>query len=124
MAEYYRLFNTVDLALDATPYSGGTTTCDTLWMGTPLVTLTGPRSVSRSAASILAVLGLDAWIAASPEDYVARAAELAGNLSQSRQGLRERMRASPLMDEARFARDMEALYRQMWRTWCAASSRL
>jgi predicted O-linked N-acetylglucosamine transferase (SPINDLY family) len=29
------------------------------------------------------------------------------------------MRASPLMDEARFARDMEALYRQMWRTWCA-----
>jgi predicted O-linked N-acetylglucosamine transferase (SPINDLY family) len=28
------------------------------------------------------------------------------------------MRASPLMDEAGFARDMEALYRQMWRTWC------
>ena len=76
------------------------------------------RILSRSAASVLAVLGLDAWITTSPEDYIARAVELAGQPSQARQGLRERMRASPLMDEARFARDMEALYRQMWRTWC------
>jgi predicted O-linked N-acetylglucosamine transferase (SPINDLY family) len=122
LADYFRKLREVDLALDTTPYSGGTTTCDTLWMGTPVVTLTGARSVSRSAASILSVLGLDAWVATSPEDYVARAVELAGKASQARQGLRERMRASPLMDEARFARDMEALYRQMWRTWCTASS--
>jgi len=124
LADYFRKLREVDVALDAMPYSGGTTTCDTLWMGTPVVTLTGPRSVSRSAASILAVLGLDAWIASLPEHYVARAVELAGNPSPARQGLRERMRASPLMDEARFARDMEALYRQMWRAWCTASSRL
>ena len=124
LADYFRKLREVDVALDAMPYSGGTTTCDTLWMGTPVVTMTGPRSVSRSAASILAVLGLDAWVAASPEEYVARAVELAGNLSQARQGLRERMRASPLMDEARFARDMEALYRQMWRTWCTTVNRL
>jgi predicted O-linked N-acetylglucosamine transferase (SPINDLY family) len=93
-------------------------------MGTPVITLSGERSVSRSAASILAVLGLDAWIATSPEDYVARAVELArgGGKRESGPALRQRMRASPLMDEAGFARDMEALYRQMWRTWCAASS--
>jgi len=119
LADYFLRLREVDVALDTMPYSGGTTTCDTLWMGTPVVTLTGERSVSRSAASILAVLGLQEWIATSPEDYVARAVELAGKPSQARQGLRERMRASPLMDEARFARDMEALYRQMWRTWCA-----
>jgi protein O-GlcNAc transferase len=99
------------------PYSGGTTTCDTLWMGTPLVTLAGERSVSRSAASLLAVLGLDAWVARSPEEYVERALALAGDPG-ARRGLRERMAASPLMDEARFARDMEALYRQMWRSYC------
>jgi len=86
--------------------------------------MTGPRSLSRSAASILAVLGLRDWVASSPEDYVVRAVALAGKPALARQGLRERMRASPLMDEARFARDMEALYRQMWRTWCAAPSRL
>jgi predicted O-linked N-acetylglucosamine transferase (SPINDLY family) len=125
LADYFRKLREVDVALDAMPYSGGTTTCDTLWMGTPVVTLTGPRSVSRSAASILAVLGLDAWIATSPEDYVARAVDLASDparIARARKGLRERMRASPLMDETQFARDMEALYRQMWRTWCAASS--
>lgn len=118
LADYFRKLREVDVALDTMPYSGGTTTCDTLWMGTPVVTLTGERSVSRSAASILSVLGLGDWIAASPEDYVARAVELAGKVAGSRQGLRERMRASPLMDEAGFARDMEALYRQMWRNWC------
>jgi predicted O-linked N-acetylglucosamine transferase (SPINDLY family) len=83
--------------------------------------------VSRSAASILSVLGLSAWIATSPEDYVARAVDLGGDpvrIARSRQGLRERMRASPLMDEAGFARDMEALYRQMWRTWCTTMKTL
>ena len=124
LPDYFRKLREVDIALDTTPYSGGTTTCDTLWMGTPVVTLTGPRSLSRSAASILEVLGLRDWVATSPEDYVARAVALAGKPALARQGLRERMRASPLMDEARFARDMEALYRQMWRTWCAAPSRL
>jgi len=67
---------------------------------------------------------VSAWIAASPEDYVARAVELArdpARIARARKGLRERMRASPLMDEARFARDMEALYRQMWREWCTSS---
>ena len=119
--DYFKTLRSVDLALDPMPYSGGTTTCDILWMGTPVLTLPGTRSVSRSAASLLGVLGLIDWIAATPEDYVARAVALAGDpgkLAAARRGLRERMRASPLMDEAKFARDMEALYRQMWRTWC------
>jgi predicted O-linked N-acetylglucosamine transferase (SPINDLY family) len=124
LADYFRKLREVDLLLDTMPYSGGTTTCDALWMGAPIITLPGSRSVSRSAASILSVLGLSAWIAASPEDYVARAVELASDparIARARKGLRERMRASPLMDEARFARDMEALYRQMWREWCTSS---
>ena len=127
LEEYFRRLASVDLALDTMPYSGGTTTCDTLWMGTPLVTMTGERSMSRSGASLLAVLGLQEWIAASAEDYVERAAALAGDatrLAAARGApLRERMRASPLMDERQFARDMEAAFRQMWRDWCARSGR-
>ncbi len=68
------------------------------------------------------MLGLSEWIAATAEEYVARAAAFAadvGTLGQLRRSLRARMEASPLMDEAGFVRDMEALYRQMWRTWCA-----
>jgi protein O-GlcNAc transferase len=121
LEDYFRTIGSVDIALDPTPYSGGTTTCDTLWMGTPVLALPGTRSVSRSAASLLAVLGLHDWIAATPEDYVARAVALASDpaaLAKLRGSLRARMQASPLMDEAGFAREMEALYRRMWRAWC------
>lgn len=121
LERYLARIGDVDIALDSTPYSGGTTTCDCLWMGVPVVTLPGTRSVSRSAASLLDAVGLAGWIAAGPEDYVRIAAERAGDaggLARLRGSLRERMRASPLMDEAGFARDMEAAYRQMWRTWC------
>lgn len=121
MDEYYRRFGTVDIALDSAPYSGCTTTCDTLWMGAPLVTLTGPLSPARSSASILTTVGLPAWIAHTPEDYVRLAVELARDgpmLSRPRGSLRERMAASPMMDEAGFARDVEHAYRQMWLAWC------
>ena len=121
LEEYFRTLRSVDLALDPMPYSGGTTTCDIVWMGTPVLTLPGTRSVSRSACSILGTLGMHEWMAKTPEDYVARAVRAAadpGWFANERRSLRERMSASPLMDEAQFARDMEALYRQMWRTWC------
>jgi len=123
--DYFGTIGSVDISLDTTPYSGGTTTCDTVWMGTPVLTLTGTRSVSRSASSVLGALGLQEWIAATPEEYVARAVAFAGDvetLVRLRQSLRPRMEASPLMDEPRFVRDMEALYRRMWRTWCAKLS--
>ena len=125
-ADYFRSFNDIDVALDTTPYSGGTTTCDTLWMGVPIVTVPGTRSISRSTASILATLGLSEWIAASPEDYVRLAVERAGDktaIAELRRTLRERMRRSPLMDELQFARDVEDAYRRMWRTWCGSEAK-
>ncbi|MEO8718754.1 MAG: hypothetical protein ABI423_11115, partial [Burkholderiales bacterium] len=72
--------------------------------------------------SILGELGLDDWIAGSADEYVrlalAHAADTA-QLAQLRATLRARLRESPLMDEAGFARDVEGAYRAMWRTWCA-----
>jgi len=125
-ADYFRSFNDIDVALDTTPYSGGTTTCDTLWMGVPIVTVPGTRSISRSTASILATLGLSDWIAASPEDYIrlaVRCAEDRETIAELRRTLRGRMRASPLMDELQFARDVEDAYRRMWRAWCRSEAK-
>jgi len=124
-ADYFRSFNDVDVALDTTPYSGGTTTCDALWMGVPVITVPGTRSISRSTASILATLGLSDWIAASPEDYVrlaVRCAEDRETVAGLRRTLRGRMRTSPLMDEPQFARDVEDAYRRMWRAWCGSEA--
>jgi predicted O-linked N-acetylglucosamine transferase (SPINDLY family) len=124
LQDYFDWFNSVDIALDTMPYSGGTTTCDALWMGVPVMTVPGTRPSSRSTASILSTAGLSEWIASSPEDYVRRAAEYAGDearLVGLRKSLRERLRRSPLMDEEQFVRDLEAAYRKMWRNWCGGT---
>lgn len=120
--DYYAWLNAVDIALDTTPYSGGTTTFDALWMGVPVLTAPGERPGSRSAASILTSAGMTDWIASGAEDYVSRAVDFAKNqemLSKLRVTLRARLQASPLMDEAGFTRDLESLYRRMWRQYCA-----
>jgi protein O-GlcNAc transferase len=122
LADYYRRYDAVDLVLDTFPYGGGTTTLDALWMGVPVVTLAGDRPAGRSAASILGELGLDAWVARSADAYVRLALAHASDaraLAALRAGLRARLRASALMDEAGFARDLEALLRGMWREWCS-----
>ncbi|HEX4985088.1 MAG TPA: tetratricopeptide repeat protein [Burkholderiales bacterium] len=119
--EYFGWYREVDIALDTMPFSGGTTTCDALWMGVPVVTLPGVRPWSRSASSVLSMVGLEDWIATSPEDYAQRAIQFAGQpaiLSELRTALRSRMLESPLMDEELFARDVENACRSMWKSWC------
>jgi len=126
LEDYFRSFDAVDIALDTMPYSGGTTTCDALWMGVPVVTAPGSRPSSRSTASILSTVGLPEWIASSPEDYARLAVESArdeARLVELRKSLRERLRQSLLMDEERFVRDLEAAYRQMWRKACESGER-
>ena len=117
---YFPLFDEIDIVLDSQPYSGGTSTCDALWMGVPVVTATGTRSTSRSCASLLACVGLQDWIARTPGGYADLAARKAGErraLAGLRSTLRDRMRASPLMDEPRFTRALESAFRAMWREW-------
>jgi predicted O-linked N-acetylglucosamine transferase (SPINDLY family) len=121
-AEYLRLWERIDIGLDPFPYNGGTTTCEALWMGTPVVSLAGTTAISRLGLSILNNLGLPELAATSTEDYVRIAAQLAGDPSRReelRATLRTRLQASPMMDARRFARNVETAYRAMWRRWCA-----
>jgi predicted O-linked N-acetylglucosamine transferase (SPINDLY family) len=123
--EYLRLYQRIDIGLDPFPCNGMTTTCDALWMGVPVLTLPGEMPVSRAGLSLLSTVGLADLAASSEEDYVRIAAELAENLprlAELRATLRARMQASPLMDAPRFARNVEAAYRQMWERWCSGQS--
>jgi predicted O-linked N-acetylglucosamine transferase (SPINDLY family) len=120
--EYFNMYEQIDIGLDPFPYNGGTTTCDALWMGVPVVTLSGRTGVGRGGVSVLRNVGLTELIGETPEQYVRIATGLAGDLprlAELRRTLRSRMQASPLMDAPRFARNIEAAYRQMWRNWCA-----
>jgi predicted O-linked N-acetylglucosamine transferase (SPINDLY family) len=123
LVEYLRLYARIDIALDTWPYTGGTTTCDALWMGTPVVSLASDRPFARSGASILAQLGLADLVASTRAHYVSIAGALATDrqrLGRLRAELRPRMAASALTDAAGFARDFEAALRGMWDARAAA----
>jgi predicted O-linked N-acetylglucosamine transferase (SPINDLY family) len=119
------LYEEIDVALDAFPWTGPTTACDALWMGAPVVTWSGDRHAARMVASILASAGLGEWIARSPDEYVAIAARLGADpprLAEIRRGLRTLVAASALCHGPGFTRGLEAAYRAMWRRWCAAAA--
>lgn len=123
--EYVEMLGRIDIALDPFPYNGTTTTCETLWMGVPVVTLIGESSVARSGYALLTSAGLAELAARDNGEYAAIAARLAGDaeyLAGLRAGLRQRMMTSPLRDEVGLARDLETAYRAMWYTWCASDS--
>ena len=115
-ADYLREYGDMDIALDTSPYPGGLTTCEALYMGVPVVTLTGNRHGARFGKSFLCNLGLGELVAESPEQYVNIARTLAGDeelLTALRQTLRRMMLASPLMDSQTYMQDVENLYRQI-----------
>jgi protein O-GlcNAc transferase len=110
--DFLKLHHRIDIALDAFPCPGATTTCESLWMGVPVVTLAGSFGVARAGGSLLTGAGLAELIADSPEQYIDIATNLARDprrLAELRGSLRGRMQRSPLMDEAGFTRAFEGL---------------
>ena len=118
LARFLEILGSVDVALDTFPCNGHTTTCLALWMGVPMVTLCGDTYRSRMGASVMTNLGLPELVAANEGDYVRIATELAGDparLAQLRASMRQRMRESVLLDDVRFARNLEEAYEWMMR---------
>jgi predicted O-linked N-acetylglucosamine transferase (SPINDLY family) len=115
--EYLASFNEVDVALDTFPFCGGTTSCNALWMGCPVITLAETPPWSRVSASVLGALGLSRFVARTVDEYVAKAVALANapaERAELRRTLRVRFAESPLTDAPRFARAVEAAYRLAW----------
>lgn len=115
-ADYLREYGDMDIALDTSPYPGGLTTCEALYMGVPVVTLAGNRHGARFGKSFLCNLGLEELVADSPEQYVNIARTLAGDkdlLTALRQTLRRMMLASPLMDSKTYMQDVENIYQKI-----------
>ncbi|MGA3066956.1 MAG: tetratricopeptide repeat protein [Tepidisphaeraceae bacterium] len=119
--QYLQTYHRIDLGLDTFPYNGHTSSLDSLWMGVPVITLSGRTPVSRAGLSQAMNLDLPDLVSHTREDFVNRAViwtQDLPRLAELRSNLRPRMAKSPLMDSSRFARHIESVYRDLWRVWC------
>ncbi|MBF0357581.1 MAG: tetratricopeptide repeat protein [Magnetococcales bacterium] len=114
-------YNSVDLALDTLPYSGGITTMEALWMGVPVVTARGKTFAGRHSTSMLRTLGLQQLVTDDLDGYSKLVINLVNNQKQLqiiRDGLRDRLLNSPLCDYEKFSVDLTLELRKVWRQWC------
>ncbi len=119
--DYLEQYRDVDIALDTTPFTGGLTTCEALVMGVPVISLKGATHAARMGTSILENAGLPELVAANGLEYVRKAARIAGSmpiLVKFHGGLREVVRGSRLMDAKRYMRNVEMMYRDLWKEYC------
>ena len=118
-------YSRVDIALDPFPFNGGTTTCEALWMGVPVLTFPGATMAGRMGSSLVTAAGFPELVARDRDDLIERAVGLAGDLDRLaglRQTLRARMADSPLCDGPRFTAGFEAVLRTIWREHCQAGA--
>eukprot|EP00850_Spirogloea_muscicola_P015052 SM000112S23994 [mRNA] locus=s112:225802:238896:- [translate_table: standard] len=120
--DHMQAYSLIDISLDTFPYAGTTTTCESLYMGVPCVTMAGKVHANNVGVTLLSSLGLDELIAATEDEYVQLAYDLALNtpkLASLRGGMRERMLSSRLCDGPTFTRNLENTYRHLWSKYCA-----
>ena len=125
-ADYLREFQDIDLALDPSPAPGGTTTCDALANGVPVLTLRGPDFYSRIGVCGVEGAGLPELVAESWDDYVAKAVALTADvaaLDALRARVRPGMDAGPYADEAGFVRRLEAAFADIYDRWSRGDAR-
>jgi predicted O-linked N-acetylglucosamine transferase (SPINDLY family) len=112
--EFLRTYGRIDIALDAFPYNGGTSTAEAIWQGVPLLTFNGDRWASRTSRSILMAAGLGHWAADDQPAFEALAICLGlapNGLAAMRHGQRAKVAASPACDTSGLCRALESIYR-------------
>lgn len=124
--DYIHEYMDMDIALDTFPYTGGGTTCEALYMGTPVITLAGTRHGTRFGLSLLENVGLGELAAQTPTEYIEKAAALASDrelLTALHRNLRPMMQRSPVMDGRGYVREVEAMYEKIWKEWLDGENR-
>jgi len=112
----------IDLSLDTFPQTGGVSTCESMWMGVPVLTVLGDSINHRTSAAILVPTGLGEFVVDSVDAYIREATlwvtERKDRLADIRAGLRAQMAQSPVCSE--YGTAVERIYRDLWKQWCRA----
>jgi predicted O-linked N-acetylglucosamine transferase (SPINDLY family) len=112
--DFLRTYDRIDIALDAFPYNGGTSTAEAIWQGVPLLTFNGDRWASRTSRSILMAAGLGDWVARDRPGFEAMAIRMGlapDGLAEIRAGLRAKVAASAACDTVGLCRALEEICR-------------
>ncbi|KAJ6406717.1 hypothetical protein OIU84_010262 [Salix udensis] len=119
--DHMQAYSLMDISLDTFPYAGTTTTCESLYMGVPCITMAGAVHAHNVGVSLLSKVGLGHLVAKNEEEYVRLALQLASDisaLSNLRMSLRDLMSKSPVCDGPNFTLGLETTYRNMWHRYC------
>ncbi|KAL2503047.1 putative UDP-N-acetylglucosamine--peptide N-acetylglucosaminyltransferase SPINDLY [Forsythia ovata] len=119
--DHMQTYSLMDISLDTFPYAGTTTTCESLYMGVPCLTMGGAVHAHNVGVSLLTTVGLSKLVAKNEDEYVQLALQLASDisaLSSLRMKLRDLMLKSPLCDGSKFTQGLESTYRHVWRRYC------
>ncbi len=112
-----------DVALDAWPHTGGVTTLDATMCGVPTLTLCEPDGVlaSRTSSSLMRTMGLDRYVATSPEEWlnIGCAVAYAGFGDRDKAAIRAAFEDSPIRDLPAYVQAVEDAYRDLWTDWCS-----
>ena len=116
--DHLKQYEQMDVALDSFPNTGCTTTCEALWMGVPVITLSGQHYVTRMAAAVLAGAELQEWITTSVDQYLQLAVQQANPsrvvwLRQNRESWRDQVQQSPLGDAASLMETLESTFGEL-----------
>jgi protein O-GlcNAc transferase len=123
--EHLMTYHRVDISLDTFPYNGTTTTCESMWMGVPCVTLVGDQHRGRVGKSLLHQVECQELIANTSQEYIDICVELGENHKRTaslRKGLREKLLTSPLCNTRYFSEIFDYLYGKMWQDYCDGKS--
>nr|ACF96937.1 SPINDLY [Sinningia speciosa] len=119
--DHMQAYSLMDISLDTFPYAGTTTTCESLYMGVPCISMGGHVHAHNVGVSLLNTVGLSNLVAKNEDEYVQLALQLASDitaLSSLRMRLRDLMLKSPLCDGSKFTKGLETAYRDMWHRYC------
>jgi predicted O-linked N-acetylglucosamine transferase (SPINDLY family) len=119
--QYLKLHHQIDIMLDTQPWTGHTTSCHSLWMGVPILTLSGIRHASRIGQRLILALDLPEWIARDHHDFVKKAVHLTKHLNELntlRQSMRHRIIESGISNRSQYVHSLENTFRQLWVSWC------
>jgi predicted O-linked N-acetylglucosamine transferase (SPINDLY family) len=119
--DFLELHHKVDFCLDTYPYTGGTTTAQSLWMGVPVLTLRGDTVESNQTTSHLLECNLREWSCTSPEELLKKVSYWSvhhNELNSIRRDLRLNFLNQGDIEWQKFSSSLGDAFVKMWTLYC------